>query len=82
MCWFLFGPENCVSCVGLGEGGGEAPQVKQLFEDEIIVWLYHCEAVWPTEAQPSSTTGCVISSLRPPPCAKTFLRVWLRSLCR
>lgn len=50
MCWFLFGPENCVSCVRLGEGGGEAPQVKQLFEDEIIVWLYHCVAVWPTEA--------------------------------
>lgn len=30
-----------MSCVRLGEGGvGGAPQVKQLFEDEIIVWLH------------------------------------------
>lgn len=28
--------------------------------------------LWPREAQPSSTTGCVISSLRPPRCARTF----------
>lgn len=40
MYWFLFGPENCMSCVRLREGGGEPPQVKQLFEDEIIVWLH------------------------------------------
>lgn len=41
-CWFFVGPQNCVSCVRLGEGGevGGCTQVKQLFEDEIIVWLH------------------------------------------
>lgn len=28
--------------------------------------------LWPSEAQPSSTTGCVISSLRPARCTRTF----------
>lgn len=41
MYWFLFCPENCVSCVGLREEReGKPPQVKQLFRDEIIVWLH------------------------------------------
>lgn len=37
--------------------------------------------LWPREAQPSSTTGCVISSLRPPRCTGTFFqRVRLRDI--
>lgn len=41
MYWFLFCPENCMSCVLLREEReGKPPQVKQLFRDEIIVWLH------------------------------------------
>ena len=41
MYWFLFCPENCMSCVRLREEReGKPPQVKQLFRDEIIVWLH------------------------------------------
>lgn len=45
MCWFLFGPENCVSCVRLGEGGATHHKwsnylrMRSLF-GSIIVWLY------------------------------------------
>lgn len=31
-----------------------------------MVWLHHRVAARPTEAQPSSTTGCAISALPPP----------------
>lgn len=41
MYWFLFGHEDCVSRVWLREEWEEKPpQVKQLFRDEIIVWLH------------------------------------------
>lgn len=41
MYWFLFCPKNCMSCVRLRERReGKPLQVKQLFRDEIIVWLH------------------------------------------
>lgn len=83
---FLFGPENCVSCVGpqRGEGrrggGGTATS-------EAIIWGWdHCLApslhAYGSErlSSPSSTTGCVISSLSPPRCARTFFFFFFKGI--
>lgn len=70
----IWSRELCVSSVGpaRGPGGGTATS-------EAIIWGWdHCLApslhAYGSErlSQPSSTTGCVISSLSPPRCARTF----------
>lgn len=65
MRWFLFCPEYELCRVRGRRGRGEQPQVKQLFRDEVIVWLHLFTPMWPGETNPSSTTAWVISSLCP-----------------
>lgn len=82
MYWFLFGPQNCVSCVCLSEGGGWKRHKWSNYLRMRSLFGSISSRLWPSEAQPSSTTGCVISSPRPTPCARTFFReVGWRTFC-
>lgn len=71
-CWFLVGSENCVSCVRLGGGGVRHKWSNYLRMRSLFGSIP--SRLWPTEAWPSSTTGCVIPSLRPPRRERTFFQ--------
>lgn len=76
---FLFGPENCMSCVRLREGGG-SPQVKQLFEDEIIVWLHLFTPMAQRGAAKQHNWLCYLMAASTSLCKDIFQRVWLKDI--
>lgn len=57
-------------CSAEGREGGETATSNYLGMRSLFGSI--SSRLWPRETQPSSTTGCVISSLRPPQCTRTF----------
>lgn len=81
MYWFLFCPENCMSCVRLREEReGKPPQVKQLFRDEIIVWLHLFTPMAQRDSAKLHNWLCYLNAPSIPVYKDIFLRVRLRDI--
>ena len=81
MYWFLFCLENCMSCVRLREEReGKPPQVKQLFRDEIIVWLHLFTPMAQRGSAKQHNCLCYLIAASTPSYEDIFQRVRLRDI--
>lgn len=67
-----FVPRTVRAVFGWGEGGRGNRHKWSNYLGMRSLFGSISSRLWPREAQPSSTTACVISSPRPPRCTRTF----------